>query len=74
VYRKCINTNLYLNNRAHHYPHNKKAVLSILLCRARALCNKDSLKEEWVFFRDVFRQMVTTIMDSQCPQLSPKYQ
>lgn len=34
----------------------KQAVLAILVHRARALCDEDSLHAELVFLRDVFRQ------------------
>jgi hypothetical protein len=56
VYSKPTHTNLCLNVRSHHHPSNKQSVLSTLLHRARALSDEDSLLEELVFLRDVFRQ------------------
>jgi hypothetical protein len=55
VYRKPTDTNLYLNDKSHHHPSNKQAVLSTLIHRARALCDEDSLQAELVFLRDVFK-------------------
>jgi hypothetical protein len=57
VYRKPTHTNLYLNAGSHHHHlSNKQAVLSTLVNRARALCDQDSLQEELLFLRDVFRR------------------
>jgi hypothetical protein len=56
VYRRPTHANLYLKAKSNHHPSNKQAVLSTLLPRTRALCDEDSLKAEFVFPRDVFRQ------------------
>jgi hypothetical protein len=56
VYRKPTHTNLYLNTKSHHHPSNIQAVLSTLIHRARALCDKDSLQAELVFLKDVFKE------------------
>jgi hypothetical protein len=56
VYRKPTHTNLYLNAKSHYHPSNKQAVLSILIHRARALCDEDSLQAELVFLKLVFKQ------------------
>jgi hypothetical protein len=56
VYRKPTHTNHYLNAKSHHHSSNKQAVLSMLIHRARALCDEDSLQAELVFLRDIFKQ------------------
>jgi hypothetical protein len=56
VYRNPTHTNLYLNAKSHHHPSNKQAVLAILIHRARALCDEDSLQAELVFLKDVFKE------------------
>jgi hypothetical protein len=60
VYRKPTHTNLCLNAKSHHHPSNKQAVLSTLIHRATALCDKYSLQAELVFLKDVFKKMATT--------------
>jgi hypothetical protein len=45
-----------LNSGSHDHPFNKHAVLSTLVHRARALCDKDCLHDELVFLRDTFDQ------------------
>jgi hypothetical protein len=57
VYCKPTHTNLYLNSNSHHHPSNKHAVLSTLVHRAKALCDRDSLRGELEFLRDTFRQI-----------------
>jgi hypothetical protein len=57
VYRKPTHTNLYLNPASHHHPPpSKQAVLSILVHRATALCDKESLHEELEFLKSTFRE------------------
>jgi hypothetical protein len=56
VHCKPTHTNLYHNAKFHHHPSNKQAVLSILVHRARALCDEASLQAELVFLREVFKQ------------------
>jgi hypothetical protein len=56
VYRKPTHTNLYLTSNSHHYPFNKRAVLSTLVHRARSLCDQESLHGELEFLRTTFRQ------------------
>jgi hypothetical protein len=56
---KCTakpHTHLYHNAKSQHHPSNKQVVLSILVHRARALCDEDALQAELVFLRDVFKQ------------------
>jgi hypothetical protein len=43
---KPTHTNLYLHANSHHHPSNKQAVLSMLVHRARALCDHESLHDE----------------------------
>jgi hypothetical protein len=43
-------------NSHHHHPSNKQAVLSLLVHRARALCDHKSLHDELEFLRGTFRQ------------------
>jgi hypothetical protein len=57
VYCKPTHTNLYLNSNTLHHPSNKHAILSILVHRARALCDHDSFHAELVFLGDIFRQI-----------------
>jgi hypothetical protein len=56
VYRKPTHTNLYLNLASHHHPSSKQAVLSTVVHRARALCDKESLHEELEFLKSTFRE------------------
>jgi hypothetical protein len=56
VYFNTPHTILYLNAKSHHHPSNKRAILSTLVHRARALCDDDSLQAELVFQRNVFKQ------------------
>jgi hypothetical protein len=55
VYCKPTHTNLCLNAKSHHHPSNKQAILSTLICRARALSDEDRLQAELVFQRGVFK-------------------
>jgi hypothetical protein len=41
----------------HHHPINKHAILSILVHRARNLCDQDRLHADLVFLGDIFRQI-----------------
>jgi hypothetical protein len=43
VYRKHTHTHLHPNAKSLHHPANKQAVLSILVHRAKAVCDTDSL-------------------------------
>jgi hypothetical protein len=54
-YYKPTCTNLYLNARSQHHSPNKQAVLSTLVHRVKALCDKDSLHADFVFLRYDFR-------------------
>jgi hypothetical protein len=56
VYRKPVHTNLYLNLASHHHPSSKQAVLSTLVHRARAVCDKESLHDELEFLKTTFRE------------------
>jgi hypothetical protein len=56
MYRKPIHTNIYLNARSHQHSSSKLDVLSTMVYRARALCDRDSLHAELVFVRNVFRK------------------
>ena len=55
VYRKPTHTNLYIHQSSHHHPANKQSVLTSLIHRAKALCDKDSLKQELEFLTTVFK-------------------
>jgi hypothetical protein len=56
VYGKPRHNKVYLNSSSHHHPSNTHALLSTLVHRARALCDRDSLYVELVFLRVAFRQ------------------
>jgi hypothetical protein len=47
VYHKPIHTNLHLDFNSHHNPSNKQAVLSMLVHRARFLCDQDILHSKY---------------------------
>jgi len=47
VYRELTHTNLYLNAESHHYSVNKHSILSTLVHKAKAVCNQESLQENW---------------------------
>jgi hypothetical protein len=49
-------TNLYISATSHHYPSNKQAVLSMLVHRARILCDCESMHDELEFLRATLRQ------------------
>jgi hypothetical protein len=55
VYCKPTHSNLYLNSNSHHHPSNKQAILSMLVHRARSLCDRESLHDELEFLRATFR-------------------
>jgi len=56
IFRKPTDTNLYLNPGSHHYPSNTQGVLSTLLHRTRALCDKESLHDEMDFLKTTFKE------------------
>jgi hypothetical protein len=67
VYHKPTQTNLYLNSSSHHHPSIKQAVLSMLMHRARSLCDWESLHAELEFLRDTFWQ--NSYSNWQIPQV-----
>ena len=46
IYRKSTHTDLYLNPGSHHHPSSIHAILSTLVHRGRALCDKKSLHDD----------------------------
>ncbi|GFG31913.1 hypothetical protein Cfor_11969 [Coptotermes formosanus] len=56
VYRKTTHTNLCLKPASHHHPSIKQAVLSTLVHRARALCDKEGLHELLELLKTTFRE------------------
>ena len=46
VYRKSTHTDRYLHATSHHHPSNLTSVVSSLINRANAICDKDHLNEE----------------------------
>jgi hypothetical protein len=56
VYRKPTHSNLYLSAKSHHNSSNKQGALLTLVYRARALCDEDSLQNELMFLKDIFKQ------------------
>jgi hypothetical protein len=56
VYLKPIHNNLNLNPGSHHRPSNIQTILSMLVHKARALFNKESLHYELEFPKTIFRE------------------
>jgi hypothetical protein len=56
VYCKPTHTNLYLNSNSHHHLSNKQVILSILVGKARSICDQEGLHSETEFYRTIFRQ------------------
>jgi len=56
IYRKPTHTDLYLNPGSHHHPSSIKAVVSMLVHRGRALCDKESLHDDFKFHKTTFRE------------------
>jgi hypothetical protein len=56
VYHKPMHTNLYLNSNFYHHLSNKQAILSMLVHKARFLCDQKSMHSKLEFLRTTFRQ------------------
>jgi len=57
VYRKPTHPKLYLQQKSHQHPANKKSVLSSLVHRAKILCDQESLAPELTFLTFVIKQI-----------------
>jgi UTP:GlnB (protein PII) uridylyltransferase len=69
VYQKPTHTNLYLNPGSHHHPSSNQAVLAALVLRARALCGRESLHDEFDVLEDHFQEKwVQPKADTMCCQ------
>jgi hypothetical protein len=60
IYRKPTHTDPYLNPASHHHPFSIQTVLSMLVHRGRALCDKGSL-HDFKFLKTTFRENGYTI-------------
>jgi hypothetical protein len=56
VYRKPMHTDLYLHAKSEHHLAQKGAVLTILIQRARSICDVESLEGETEHLKKAFRQ------------------
>jgi hypothetical protein len=56
IYRNPTHTNLYLNPGSHHKSSNIQAILSMLVCTATTLCDKESLHDELKFLKTTFKE------------------
>jgi hypothetical protein len=60
TYQKPTHTDLYLNHGSHHHHHHHpssiQAILSMLVHRARALCDKESLHDDFEFLKTTLRE------------------
>jgi hypothetical protein len=56
IYRKPTHTDLYLNYGSHHHPSSIQAVLSMLVHGGRAVCDKESLHDDFKFLKTTFRE------------------
>jgi hypothetical protein len=56
VYRKSTHTDLYLHAKSEHHLAQKGVVLTILVIRAKTLCDPESLRQEIQHLKCTFQQ------------------
>jgi hypothetical protein len=56
VYWKPTHNNLYLNPESRHHPSNIQVILSTLVYRDKALCDKESLHDDLELPKTIFRE------------------
>jgi hypothetical protein len=66
MYRKPTHTDLYLHAESEHHPAQKRTGLLTLVCRARAICDTDSLEAELLHLKRTLRKNGYSELDIYC--------
>ena len=71
IYQNPVHINLYLNSRLHCHSSRKRAILAILVLRARALCDKEGLRDHLEVLGTTSRESGHSQRQIQCAMNPP---